>query len=174
MLRLLIKDITVEKLSEERRAVLHVRWQGGANEDIIVQLPAPIAEQLRYPIEIIEKIRALACTMRDEEIATELNAQGLRSATGKAYTVSIISWVRYRYRIPPVDLKRPNELTVNEVMVRFCISRNVVYYWIECDVVEARQLKHGTPYWITLTPSKEKELEDWVRNSTRIDTPVNP
>ncbi len=174
MLRLLIKDITVEKQREKRQAILHVRWQGGATDDIVVQLPAPMAEQLRYPAEMVEKIRALACTMRDKDIVAELNAQGLRSPKGKKFTASMISWVRYRHRIPCADLKRSNELTVNEVMVRFGISRNVVYYWIECDVVEARQLERGTPYWITLTRSKEKELEDWVRNSTRIDTPVNP
>lgn len=174
MLRLLIKDITVEKRREDRQAILHVRWQGGATQDIVVQLPAPIAEQLRYPAEMIEKIRELALTMRDKDIVSELNAQGLHSPRGKKFTASMISWVRYRHRIPRADLKRSNELTVNEVMVRFGISRNVVYYWIECDIVEARQLERGKPYWITLTPSKEKELEDWVRNSTRINTPVIP
>ena len=174
MLRLLIKDITVEKKSEERQAILHIRWQGGANDDIVVQLPASMADQLRYPIETVEKIRVLASTMIDEDIASALNAQGLKSPKGKAFTASMISWVRYRHRIPRAELKRANELTVNEVMTRFGISRYVVYHWIEYDVVEARQLKRGSPYWITLTRGKQKELEDWVRNSTRIDTPVHP
>ena len=34
MLRLLVKDITVERLTEPRQVLLHVRWQGGACEDI--------------------------------------------------------------------------------------------------------------------------------------------
>ena len=173
MLRLLIKDITVEKRHEERQAILHVRWQGGANQDIVVTLRPPIAEQLRYPVEIVEKIRELACSQRDKEIAAELNAQGLRSAKGKAFTPKMISWVRYRYRIPPVGKKRPDELTVNEVMARFGISRNVVYYWIERGVVEARQYKPGTAYWITLTQEKEQELADWVEHSSRIDATIN-
>ena len=41
MLRLLIRDITVEKLATARAAVLHVRWQGGACTDTTVSLPAP-------------------------------------------------------------------------------------------------------------------------------------
>ena len=32
ILRLLIKDITVEKLKRWRKAILHIRWQGGATE----------------------------------------------------------------------------------------------------------------------------------------------
>ncbi len=173
MLRLLIKDITVEKRSEERQAILHVRWQGGANEDMVVELPAPMAEQLRYPIDFVDKIRTMARSMRDEDIVAELNAQGLRSATGKAFTVSMISWVRFKHRIATVELKRSNELTVNEVMVRFGISREVVYYWIERGVVESRQRKAGTPYWITISKAKEQELTAWVKNSSRIEATIN-
>ena len=45
MLRLLIKDITVEKRRAERKAVLHIRWQGGAVEDLSVDLPLPAPGQ---------------------------------------------------------------------------------------------------------------------------------
>ncbi|CAG0902726.1 unnamed protein product [Cyprideis torosa] len=169
MLRLLIKDITVEKNTEQRQVVLHIRWQGGANTDTAVELPAPLAERLRYPIDFVEKIRAMASSMRDEEIVDELKAQGLRSAMGKVFTVSMISWIRYKHGIASVELKRSNELTVNEVMARFGVGRHVVYYWIERGVVNARQQKAGSPYWITITKAKEHELTDWVKNSSRID-----
>ena len=39
MLRLLIKDLTVEKRRAERKAILHIRWQGGAIEDLMIDLP---------------------------------------------------------------------------------------------------------------------------------------
>ena len=48
MLRLLIKDVTVEKRRNERKALLHIRWQGGALEDLSVDLPLPMPERLRY------------------------------------------------------------------------------------------------------------------------------
>ena len=69
MLRLLVKDITVERLTEPRQVLLHVRWQGGACEDIAVDLPLPIADRLRYPEEIVEQIRRLATEKADAEIA---------------------------------------------------------------------------------------------------------
>ena len=37
ILRLLIKDITVERFGERKTAVLHVRWQGGACEDLVLR-----------------------------------------------------------------------------------------------------------------------------------------
>lgn len=170
MLRLMIKDITVEKPQDARQAVLHVRWQGGADSDIAVELPAPIADQMRYPSETVDRVRELACTMEDAAIAVEFNEQGLLSATGKAFTASMINWIRFRHRIPRPELKAADELTVNEVTARFGVSRNVVYYWIERGVVQARQRKPGTPYWIKLTRAKEKELAAWVESSSRIET----
>jgi hypothetical protein len=49
MLRLLIKDITVEKQPAQRKAILHIRWQGGALEDLLVNLPLSAPDKVRYP-----------------------------------------------------------------------------------------------------------------------------
>ena len=54
MLRLLILDITVEKLADRRQLVLHVRWQGGACTDVAVNLPPPIAEAIRTPVATVD------------------------------------------------------------------------------------------------------------------------
>ena len=60
MLRLLIKDVTVEKRRSERKALLHIRWQGGALEDLSVDLPLPMPERLRYCETILTQVRTLA------------------------------------------------------------------------------------------------------------------
>jgi excisionase family DNA binding protein len=87
---------------------------------------------------------------------------------GKPFTGSIVKWIRYRYQIPLARLVRPEELTVQQVAERFRVSPNVVYYWIERGVIEARRLNAGSPYWITLDETDEQKLRDWVRNSCRI------
>src|SRR5205807_727483 len=66
------------------------------------------------------------------------------------------------------SLIRPEELTVQQVAERFRVSPNVVYYWIDRGVIEARRLNAGSPYWITLNETDEQKLRDWVRNSCRI------
>ncbi len=168
MLRLLVKDIAVERLTEPRRVLLHIRWHGGACEDLVVDLPLRIADRLRYPEEIVEQIRRLAAEKADAEIADTLNQQGRRSAKGKPFTQSMISWIRYKHRIPAPRLKRPEELTVVQVTEKFDVTPNVVYYWIERGVVLARRRNRGSALWITLDPETERQLQQWVEKSTRI------
>ena len=168
MLRLLIADITVEKRRAQRQAVLHIRWQGGAVEDLTIDLPVPAADKVRYPQPLVNRVRALAATMTDAQISSALDQAGLLSAKGKPFTRSMISGIRYRYAIPAPALKTPEELTVEEVADRFGVRPGVVYYWIERGHLPARRLEAGKPYWITLGAEKEAELRAWVANSNRI------
>ena len=169
MLRLLIKDITVEKPAP-KQVLLHIRWQGAACTDATVDLPPSAADQVRYPPELLERIRELAATLTNAQVAQCLNQQGLRSPKDKPFTASMIQWVRYRYRIPGPQLKQTEEVTVDELMAQFGVSRHVVYYWIERGLVEARQIQRGSPYWIRLNATTEQTLSEWVKNSSRIST----
>ncbi|MBN2561026.1 MAG: recombinase zinc beta ribbon domain-containing protein, partial [Phycisphaerae bacterium] len=168
ILRLLIKDITVEKLPEPKQIVAHVRWQGGACEDIPLRLPPRACDQVRYPKEIVEKVRDLAKNLPDDRIVATLNREGRLSAKGKPFTTSMVSWIRYRHRIAAPQLKCPEELTVKETAKKFGVSPHVVYYWIDRGVIDARKLNNGSPWWITIDRRKEGELREWVGNSTKI------
>ena len=147
ILRLVIKDITVERFGERRLAVLHVRWQGGACEDIEVTLPDNIADRLRYPEEIIDRVRELARERTDEDVAAALNGEGRRSAKDESFNVSMIRWIRYKHRIPAPVFHRPGERSVRQVADELGVSRSVVYYWIDRGVLTARQRNQGSPYW---------------------------
>lgn len=168
MLRLLIKDITVEKPSHQKQLLVHIRWQGGASTDLTVQLPPSIADRLRYPSALIDRVRELAHGLLDGEIANRLNREGHTSAKGKPYTTQIVRWIRWCHRIPPAALKRPEELTVQQVAHQFGVRSGVVYYWIARRLIQARRLNQGMPYWITLNGLDERKLRDWVNNSARI------
>jgi excisionase family DNA binding protein len=170
ILRLLIQDITLEK-PQRSLAVLHLRWQGGLCEDLHVELPRPSAERWRHSDALVKRVRQLARTQSDQEIADALNAEGLKSNKGNAFTRSSVSWIRHKHQIPPADKKKPEELTVQEVARQFGVSKGVVYYWIARKIIPARRLNQGTPYWITITDLKRKQLEKWVRESTRIESP---
>jgi hypothetical protein len=168
MLRLLIKDITVEKLPEPRQLSVHIRWHGGASTDLSIPLPPKAADQFRYPFAMVDRVRELAHELLDAQIADQLNQEGHVSAKGNSYTVPIIRWIRWRYQIPTPALKKPEELTVQQVAKHFAVSEGVVYYWIEHSVIHARRLNDRMPYWITLSAADEEKLRDWVRNSSRI------
>jgi hypothetical protein len=53
------------------------------------------------------------------------------------------------------------------VAKKFAVSRHVVYYWIERKIITTRRVNATSPYWITLDPSKEKQLSEWVNNSSK-------
>ena len=147
---------------------MHIRWQGGALEDITVQRPPKIYDRWRYGEEIIQRVKELRKNNSDKDVAKLLNEEGLVSAKGKPFTESMIKWIRYRYEIPSPNSKRDDELSVKEVASKFGVSIYVVYYWLDRGIIEGRRMNKGTPYWIAITPEKDTELRNWVRNSTRI------
>ena len=111
MLRLLIKDITVEKRLAPKQAVLHIRWQGGACSDATLDLPLPLADRVRCPERTVARVTELALNLSDAQIAQQLNEDGIASALGKAFNDSKVKWIRWRHRIPAPMLTRPQELT---------------------------------------------------------------
>jgi DNA invertase Pin-like site-specific DNA recombinase len=170
MLRLLIKDITVEKSPQQKQLLIHIRWQGGTSGDLRVQLLPNMADRMRYPAALVDRVRELAQSLSDAQIADQLNQAALVSAVGKPFTVSMIKWIRHAYKIPAAQLKRPDELTVHQLAERFAVNPNVVYYWIEHGVIQARRLNSGAPYWITVREGDEQKLRDWIRSSHKIKT----
>lgn len=168
MLRLLIRDITVEKLADERQIVMHVRWQGGACRDISVALPGSIADQLRYTPQMVERVRELSRDLSDPQIVKALNQQGIRSSHGLPFTLAMIKWIRYRYGIASVCQMRPGELTVKQLAERLAVSIHFVHYWIKRGLIEARQLDGRGPLWVTITDQQEQQLHEHVRTSAHL------
>lgn len=170
VLRLLIKDVTIEKNSALKQAILHVRWQGGACEDLMIVIPKNAPDAFRYPQEFVQKIRILAQTQCDAEIVLTLNQQGLLSSRGKYFTRSMVKWLRYKHNITPPKLKCSHEITVQEAMKTLEVSPHMVYYWIAHGYLPARQFQKNGPYCITMDKQKEIELKQWVANSKKIVT----
>jgi len=168
MLRLLIKDITVNKLIEQRQLSVHIRWHGGACTDLLVQLPPKAADRFRYPSAEVDRIRELARRLTKAEIADQLNREGRRTPKGLSFTAKAIHWICWRYEIPPAQLKKKEELTVLQVAEQFGVGIGVVHYWIKHHIIQTRRLNERAAYWITLNAEDEQKLREWVRNSSRI------
>src|SRR3984893_15273170 len=73
MLRLLIKDITVEKSPQQKQLLIHIRLQGGTSSDLPVQLLPNMADRMRYPAALVDRVRELAQSLSDAQIADQLN-----------------------------------------------------------------------------------------------------
>jgi hypothetical protein len=168
MLRLLIRDITVERPHGARQAILHVRWQGGACSDVTVAIPAKIWERQRNPDAIVTRVRDLAKTMTDAQIVAELNRCGERSATGRRHTAHTIAWIRCKYKIPAPTLKRPEEWTVKDLAAKLRVSPGIVYYWIKRGMIDTRRTDGRSTVWIKVDENKLQELRDRVSRSNKL------
>jgi transposase-like protein len=82
----------------------------------------------------------------------------------------MIRWIRFKHGIAARERHIVGELSVQQVAQKFQVSPGVVYYWIDRGIIRARQDKPNQPYWITLSPEQEIELNRWVQNSIRIKT----
>ena len=166
ILRLIIKDITVEKLPEQRQLLLHIRWQGGTREDLTLDLPLPIHQRLRYGSEVVSMVSKYAEKLEDDsQIAKALNSVGKLGATGKPFTASMVKWIRYKHRISCPSARRSGELTVKETALKFGVSRGTVYYWIQRGIIQPRKSHGGAASWITLNSKKESELKTRAEKS---------
>jgi len=170
MLRLLIRDITVVKGPEQKRLRLHIRWQGGTTETVELHLAPNRAEAIRYHDAFVARIRDLALTHDDDEIIALLKRDGLKSSTGKPFTISMIRWIRHKHRIPGPSLPA-GTFSVSQVRTRYGVSMWVVYYWIDRGLITAQRRKPGLPYAITLTDATDQRLRDLVANSARLASP---
>ena len=168
IVRLLVRDITVTKGPEPRAVRLHIRWQGGATETLLVPLPQKRADATRYPPPFVERIRELAINHHDDEIAALLRSEGCKSTiTGKPIALGTIKWLRYKHRI---QAPRPSEGTLNvrQVCKKYGVSHWVVHYWISRGIVSAKQRKPNAPYAITIDDELDRRLQQWVANSAHL------
>ena len=165
MLRHLINDITIVKIAEEKQALLCIRWQGGACEELRVDLPKPAYETQRYPSQMVDRVRELAKKFRDREIAELFNKEGKLSSKGKPFSGRIVEGIRSKHKILGPQLNRPGELSVHEVAEKFAVTRGTVYDWIRQGMIEPRRSYPGGPFWITLDASQEAQLLQRVRTS---------
>lgn len=169
MLRLLIRDITVEREHRAPEAILHIRWHGGASTDLIVAMPQNQADKLRYHPVLVERVRVLAGeSMADSQIASQLNQEGHLSATGKPFTKAMISWIRYRHQISASSHQIEGGMTVKQVAEHFSVSTHVVYYWIERGILTTHRNDPHKPHLIRLDERQEEALRNWIENSKRI------
>lgn len=168
IVRLLVRDITVTKGPEPRAVRLHIRWQGGATETLLVPLPQKRADATRYPSPFVERIRELAINHHDDEITALLRSEGYKSTiTGKPIALGTIKWLRYKHRI---QAPRPSEGTLNvgQVCEKYGVSHWVVHYWISRGIVSAKQRKSNAPYAITIDNESDRRLQQWVANSAHL------
>ena len=138
MVRLLIEDVTLLKTD-----TIHVmvRYKGGVTTELRVPIPMCAWEARQTPAIVLERIREMARTMTDGEIAEGLNTQGVHSGAGLSFTSRTVKRLRHQYGIAGLyeHMRERGFLTSKEIMERLGVCQRTIMKWSKTGLLRAHR-----------------------------------
>jgi DNA invertase Pin-like site-specific DNA recombinase len=173
IVRTLIREVCLTPLARREGGTrVDVLWSTGATSTLTIakQLPGRQTgdEAVQLIVQMVRRSRPAT------EIAEELNARGLLTASGREWTnLDVHSYcrhhgVQWRKRMPS-STRRPEQrrdglYSTRGVAARLDVSENAVRHWVACGWLEvADGGSRGRPCWFQLdepTVEKLKQLRD--------------
>ena len=159
IIRILIDDVTV--LAEKRCSdfSIGIRFRSGKCEQLSLKKNLPYGERRKHTDNTISKIRELAATMDDHEIADQLNQDGLTTTEGKVFTYAGVRWIRYRHNISGPYQRNRIGISVAEAANLLNISPGKIYYGISAGKIPARKQHPGWPWEILIDDSNLEAIK---------------
>lgn len=158
LLRLIIREVTLTVHAEARRAEFVIVWSGGATTQHSVTCP-PLGWHCVTDPAVVQRIRELAATDPDHRIADQLNAEGVRTRTGKAWTYQRVLSIRKQHRIPtccPLDPTGPRPrgdgfVSVETAAQALHVSPSLVHVWAKHGVLISDQRVAASKLWVRVS-----------------------
>ena len=187
LLRYLIKDVSVIK--GETTVEIAVRWQTGACSTCAVPRPRRSYETWRTPPAMLARLRELAPTHSDQEIARLLAAEGYRPGRGGTVTVASVQWLRWRYTAVrrhshppsgPPPVQREGRYSTRAAAELLNVDVGTIADWALAGRLDAVQQAPHHPRWILLTPETIAALRKPTRQrkpryrATSVANPPEP
>ena len=171
LVRWLIKDVTLSKRGNLIDLV--IRWQTEALTHLAIPRHKKSWEVSQTSQQVVSRVRELAPTHPDTQIAARLNAEGAVAGKGGTFTASKVEWIRYAYAIPLCCPERPSAARTGQrgdgrysaqaAADVLNVDVSTIAEWCKLGKLEAvRATPHG-PRWITLTPDLIATLRKPVR-----------
>lgn len=166
MLRFVIKDVTLT--CREETIHIAIRWQTGAVTELDISRPKRVQETQTTSPGVVERIRELAATHTDRQIAETPNGEGLTTGVGGAFTRPKVYWVRFSHRIPTGcpemhsagsgGQRGDRRYSTQAAAELLNMSRSSIDKWCKDGRLDAIQDAPHGPYWIKLTPESVASL----------------
>lgn len=172
MLRLAMTEVSVRVVGvSPRTAEVNILWSGGVTTAHTVVCPRQ-GWQSMTDAALVARIGELAQRMPDHQIAEELNAEGVRTQTGKEWTYRRVQSVRKQHQIAtacPLDptgggVRGDGRMGVAEAARQLGVSRSLVHVWIEQGVLLSEQRTALSYRWVQLSEQDQARLDgrhDW-------------
>lgn len=139
MLGPLVKQIALTPIDEpERQTQIRVLWHTGAVTELFAER-LTTQQRLAIPETVVQAVRELAFGRTDNEIAQQLNEQGLLNGRKLPFTASSVAWIRWKFNItkPESDPRVACYLGVREdgyystsaLAEKLGVSIYTIHYW---------------------------------------------
>jgi DNA invertase Pin-like site-specific DNA recombinase len=171
--RLLIEDVTLTRSGEGLTA--QVRFKGGTSESVRVGAPKPAWELVRTDPEVIRLIDELLNGHTAGEVAELLNARGLRSGSGQAFTrkrVQMLCWM-YSLRLRPERLRAAGYRTAEEIAAELGVSVGTVQAWRRHGLLRAVAGTDRGDWWFEpLGPDRPRKQQGQMLSERGVPAPI--
>ncbi len=179
LLRWLIKDVTLSKRGNV--IGIDIRWQTEARTSLSIPRLKKSWEVRQTSSQVVARVRELAPTHTETQIAALLNAEGAQAGMGGTLTASKVAWIRHAYQIPLECPERPYVASTGQrgdgrysaLAAAELLNVNVstIADWCNGGRLECIRACPRGPRWITLTPDIIAELRKptqrhWKRRRT--------
>jgi DNA invertase Pin-like site-specific DNA recombinase len=171
LLRFLIKDVTLTK--GETTIHIGIRWQTEALTTLEIPRPQRVFDAKRTDPAVIDRVRELALTHTDEQIATLLNQEKFTTGTDLPFTRSRVERVRYDYKIPtgcphspaacPGGQRGDGRYSAQAAAELLNVSVSTIAAWCRSGRLNGIQAVPRGPWWIKLKPEIIAKLRKPVR-----------
>jgi DNA invertase Pin-like site-specific DNA recombinase len=183
LLRFLIRDVTLTLTAET--IDIGIRWQSGVLTQLAIPRPQRSCDKYRTDARIVERIRALAPSHCDRQIAELLNSEGWRTSRGARFTENKVNGIRYSRGIPTmcpskalgsaVGQRGDGRYSTPAVAALLNVNRSTVAVWCRTGRLDAiRDTPQGS-YWVRLTEETIAALRRPAgrRTHAQPDTTIN-
>ena len=153
---------------QETTIHLGIRWQTEALTEVDIPQPKRSSDYLRTSETVLERIRALAPTHTDRQIAAILNQNGLTTGVGQPFTGAKVRWIRRKYAIAtgcpeapwicPTGQRADARYSTQAVAELLNVCDSTILRWCESGRLDSLQAVPNGPRWIKLTPELITEL----------------
>lgn len=158
LLRCVVERVFLRR--EEKVIRTEVVWFGGARSAL------EVPKYLFTPGRIYHRVRELAQTHTDAEIAATLNAEGFQTVKGRTWTVRHVLDFRRSNAIASgltassaLRLPSSGYLLSTEVAKLLGVNQSAVQRWFRCGVLEGKQDHRQSQLWITWTAEVVQRLD---------------
>ena len=161
LLRTLLEEVSISVYREQYRALVKLRWRGGALSEVDVSLPRSRPATVRTDEDTIGLVRRLAQHRDDATIAGVLNKQERTTARGLRFTQNLVGNLRRHWNIPrcaaAVDLAG-ELLSVRQAARELGLAASTIHRWLNDGFIIGEQLTPGAPWRIRVNDTLTRRL----------------